>query len=100
MQSAWRVTYSRNRGEPEGEWPLFPHALAARSSPGTDGEPEPPALPPRTCCALQRGWGCGLSAQSSAAPCRGHCRGPAQTWPLYWEEARRIRDCWGGVGLG
>ena len=47
--------------------------------PWGDGEADPP-LSPKSCCALQRGWGCTVSAQSSVAPCGGHCHGARPAW--------------------
>ena len=53
--------------------------LGPASSPGTDGEDDSPSPAPRSFCVLQRGRGCGVSAQSSAAPCSRHCRGASPT---------------------
>ena len=82
----------------------FLMALWPAAALGLTGSLNPP-LCPSGCCALQRGWGCGVSAQSSAAPCGGQRCGASPAWAARLGcaglgEGRGGGESWGGAWLG
>ena len=87
---ASRAAFPSYKGISSGLVPQMPPSPGAQPSP-----------PPRSCCALQRVWGCGVNAQSSAAACGGHCCGAMPDWAALGRGQQGRREVKGsGESLG